>query len=129
MSVAFTKLFWYFDILTWSSIFNLESLSLLPTPYSRYWPSYTSEGFIFIDLWYVLMHLPLFYLAYQYKYFLIPHSYASRSNSSKFWKIFQQEQTFLRCMLKVFQFHYNAILTSLICCKTRCPGLTMPCLV
>ena len=51
------KAFLYFDILTWSQTWNLESWSLTYLPKSIYLISLTSISFILIVLWYVLLYL------------------------------------------------------------------------
>ena len=50
------KMFFYFDILTWSPTWNLGTLSLTSLLKSIYVLSIISIDFILIVLWYVLMY-------------------------------------------------------------------------
>ena len=54
---TFAKIFFYSDIITWSSTLNLRSLSLLKTSKLIYVLDLTSIGFIMIALWYILLYL------------------------------------------------------------------------
>ena len=54
---TFAKIFFYSDIITWSSTLNLRSFSLLKTSKLIYVLDLTSIGFIMISLWYILLYL------------------------------------------------------------------------
>ena len=65
-SVTFAKIFSYFNILTISTIFNLEYFSLFSLLESIYVHDYILTGLILIMLWYVLLYLLHYHLIYQY---------------------------------------------------------------
>ena len=73
-SVTFAKIFSYFNILTISTIFNLEYFSLFSLLESIYVHDYILTGLILIMLWYVLLYLLHYHLIYQYTQLLFFNS-------------------------------------------------------